>query len=60
MTWIAPTDKETDKAAFEICLLDATSARASEQDYIQNLRWTRDLLLPRLLSGQVELKTEPA
>ena len=25
---------------------------------IQNLRWTRDLLLPRLLSGQVELKTQ--
>jgi type I restriction enzyme S subunit len=24
---------------------------------IQNLRETRDLLLPRLLSGQVELKT---
>jgi len=30
----------------------------SEQ--IQNLRRTRDLLLPRLLSGQVELKTEGA
>ncbi len=27
---------------------------------IQNLRRTRDLLLPRLLSGQVELKTEEA
>jgi type I restriction enzyme S subunit len=27
---------------------------------IQNLRWTRDLLLPRLLSGKVELKTEAA
>jgi hypothetical protein len=23
---------------------------------IQNLRWARDLLLPRLLSGQVNLK----
>ncbi len=23
---------------------------------IQNLRWTRDLLLPRLLSGQVNLE----
>jgi len=30
------------------------------QDQIQNLRRTRDLLLPRLLSGQVELKTEAA
>lgn len=29
-------------------------------DKIQNLRRTRDLLLPRLLSGQVELKTEAA
>ncbi len=27
---------------------------------IQNLRRTRDLLLPRLLSGQVEFKTEAA
>ena len=30
------------------------------QRQIQNLRWTRDLLLPRLLSGQVELKTQAA
>ena len=27
---------------------------------IRNLRRTRDLLLPRLLSGQVELETEAA
>ena len=27
---------------------------------IQNLRRTRDLLLPRLLSGQVELETKVA
>jgi type I restriction enzyme S subunit len=27
---------------------------------VENLRRTRDLLLPRLLSGQVELKTEAA
>jgi type I restriction enzyme S subunit len=27
------------------------------ESQIQNLRQTRDLLLPRLLSGQVELKT---
>ena len=27
---------------------------------LQNLRRTRDLLLPRLLSGQVELKTQAA
>ena len=30
------------------------------QRQIQNFRRTRDLLLPRLLSGQVELKTEAA
>ena len=30
------------------------------QRQIQNLRRTRDLLLPRLLSGQVELETEAA
>jgi type I restriction enzyme S subunit len=30
------------------------------QRQIQTLRRTRDLLLPRLLSGQVELKTEAA
>jgi hypothetical protein len=30
------------------------------QRQIQNLRRTRDLLLPRLLSEQVELKTEAA
>ena len=30
------------------------------QNQIANLRRTRDLLLPRLLSGQVELKTEAA
>jgi len=32
----------------------------THQRQIQNLRRTRDLLLPRLLSGQVELKTEAA
>ena len=40
---------------------DATSPMAEEihtlQRQIQNLRRTRDLLLPRLLSGQVELET---
>jgi hypothetical protein len=30
------------------------------QRQTQNLRQTRDLLLPHLLSGQVELKTEAA
>jgi type I restriction enzyme M protein len=35
----------------------ALSRHDSRQAQIQNLRRTRDLLLPRLLSGQVELKT---
>jgi type I restriction enzyme S subunit len=30
------------------------------ENQMENLRRTRDLLLPRLLSGQVELKTEAA
>jgi hypothetical protein len=33
--------------------------KASHQTPSQNLRRTRDPLLPRLLSGQVELSTEP-
>jgi type I restriction enzyme S subunit len=43
---------------------DATIPMAEQihtlQRQIQNLRRTRDLLLPRLLSGQVELKTQAA
>jgi type I restriction enzyme S subunit len=36
-------------------------ARISQSFFaLNNLRRTRDLLLPRLLSGQVELKTEAA
>lgn len=34
--------------------------QGSLQRQIQNLRRTRDQLLPRLLSGRVELKTEAA
>lgn len=32
--------------------------KASHQTQIQNLRWTRDLLLLRLLSGLVEPDTK--
>ena len=39
---------------------NATRDTDRMQRQIQNLRRTRDLLLPRLLSGQVELKTEAA
>jgi hypothetical protein len=40
--------------------MPARRAHDLEQRPIQNLRRTRDLLLPRLLAGQVELKTEGA
>ena len=57
MLSIAPTEKDTDNAALEKRRRDV-----ADQFYsiIQNLRRTRDLLLPRLLSGQVEFETEAA
>ena len=56
MHWITPSEKDTGSAALGKRLW-SDDARASEQGQTQNLRWTRDLLLPRLLSWQVELKT---
>ena len=53
MHWIATSEKDTDNAALEERLWDAADRFRAK---IQNLRRTRDLLLPRLLSGQVELK----
>jgi type I restriction enzyme S subunit len=46
----------------KFCALADTFERQAStlQRQIQNLRRTRDLLLPRLLSGQVELKTQAA
>ena len=46
----------------KFCELADTFERQANtlQRQIQNLRRTRDLLLPRLLSGQVDLKTEAA
>ena len=68
MIWIAPSEKDHDNAALEKRLWDAADQfRANSgtilgiiylrftEEQIQNLRRTRDLLLPRLLSGQVEL-----
>lgn len=52
---IAPTETDTASATLETCLWGAADARTSEQKQIQNLRRTRDLLLPRLLSVQVAL-----
>lgn len=50
------------KAVEQFTKLAAPMLAMSEQlrAKIQNLRRTRDLLLPRLLSGQVELETEAA
>ncbi|MFZ2643748.1 MAG: hypothetical protein WA117_22340 [Verrucomicrobiia bacterium] len=50
MVWIAPSEKV------------APSFRLIYKLHlqIQNLRRRRDLLLPRLLSGQVEMKTADA
>jgi type I restriction enzyme S subunit len=47
-------------AAFDRLAEPTFSQIQTLQRQVQNLRRTRDLLLPRLLSGQVELKTEAA
>ena len=58
MHWVAPSEKNTDNSALEKPLWDAADATSpiAEQIHtlhrpIPNLRRTRDLLLPRLLSG---------
>jgi hypothetical protein len=75
MQWIAPSEKDTATDTLEKRLAWPPAkilAKAREilepmsqqiialKRQIQNPRHTRDLLLPRLLSGQVELKTEAA
>jgi type I restriction enzyme S subunit len=63
MLWVAPSEKDTDNAALGKRLWDFEPIHmvlAALTKQIQNLRRTRDLLLPRLLSGQVELKAEEA
>ena len=54
---IAPKKKDTDNATLEKRRRDAAD---QFQSMIQSFRRTRDLLLPRLLSGQVEFETEAA
>jgi type I restriction enzyme S subunit len=59
-TMPAPLPPDAQARQFESIagpMLDQIGVLANQ---IQNLRRTRDLLLPRLLSGQVELKTEAA
>jgi hypothetical protein len=54
MHWIAPKEKDADNATPE----KRHRAVADQfQSIIQNLRRTRNLMLPRLLAGQVNLRT---
>jgi hypothetical protein len=62
MQWIAPSEKDTASATLEKQLwaaADQLRAIIAKQQalvfQIQNLRQTRDLLLPRLLSGQHQI-----
>ena len=52
MHWIAPKEKDTDNATLE---KRRRAAADQFQSISQNLRRTRDMLLPHLLSGQVIL-----
>ncbi len=56
MLWVAPSEKDRATDLLEKQLWDAADQRHTLQHKIQNLRRTRDLLLPRLLSGQVDIK----
>ena len=68
MNWVAPLGKDNTTAALEKRLWTAADQlRANSElkssaitiaNQIQNLRRTCDLLLPRLLSGQVNLNTK--
>ncbi len=61
MHWTAPSEKDshTDSLENRVTTLAAAALgrTATPEAQFQNLRRTRDLLLPRLLSGQVELET---
>ncbi len=56
MHWIAPSESDTATDTLEIRLCAATEQVLPLQRRIQHLRRTRDLLLQRLLSGQVVRK----
>jgi len=57
MHWVAPSEKDGTNGILERRLWEAADQFRAK---IQNLRRTGDLLLPRLLSGQVKLGTEAA
>ncbi len=52
MHWIATSEKDMDNDALEKRLWDATDQFRAK---IQNRRWPRDLLLPRLMSGKIKI-----
>jgi len=54
MIWIIPSEKDTNTAAL------TAEQTLTLRRQIHCFRPTRDLLPPRLLSGQVELKTKAA
>ena len=56
MIWIAPSEKDTDNAAPEKTESAKFEQARALDSPIQNLRRTRDLLLPRLVSGQVKFE----
>ncbi len=59
MIWVDPSVKGAGNAALEKRLWDAAQFRANSGFKFQftSLHQNRDLLLPRLLSGQVNLTT---
>ena len=60
LTQLIALPPEKIAASFDDQLEPIQSTIETLKAQIQNLRQTRDLLLPRLLSGKVELKTEGA
>lgn len=63
MNWITPSEKDAVNPALEKRLrgdANQLSPGVGFESQTKSLRRTRDPLLPRLLSGHVELKTEAA
>ena len=62
MHWIAPSEKDSHTDTLENRVTTIAAAAlgriANLEAQIQNLRRTRGLLLPRLLSGQIALTTK--
>jgi len=56
MHWIAPSEKDAANDTLEKRLWAAAEQANTRHRQTANLRRTRDLLLPRLLSGEVNLR----